>query len=119
MAFFTYIMASRRNGTLYIGHTEDMAKRLYEHREKLRPGFTAKYAVTQLVWYEIHDTRDGALARERAMKEWKRRWKLELIERHNPGWRDLAGDFFDTSDQVPAFLASLDHKKPGSRLPPG
>ena len=89
MAFFTYIVASRRNGTLYTGSTEDLIKRVAEHRDKLHPGFTSRYGVALLVWYEIHETRDAAFVRECPIKEWKRVWKLELIERKNPAWVDL------------------------------
>ena len=89
MACFTYIVASRRNGTLYTGSTDDLIKRVAEHRDKLRPGFTSRYGVALLVWYEIHETRDAAFVRERQIKEWKRVWKLELIERKNPAWADL------------------------------
>ena len=89
MAFFTYIIASRRNGTLYTGSTDDLIRRVAEHRDKLRPGFTSRYGVAILVWYELHETRDTAFRRERQIKEWKRVWKLELIEGKNPGWLDL------------------------------
>jgi putative endonuclease len=89
MAFYVYILASRRNGTLYIGSTDDLARRVWEHREKSLSGFTADYGVDQLVWYEQHDTRETAFQRERRMKKWNRVWKLELIERLNPDWRDL------------------------------
>ena len=89
MAFYVYILASRRNGTLYIGSTDDLARRVWEHKEKSRSGFTADYGVDQLVWYEQHDTRETAFQRERRMKKWNRVWKLELIERLNPDWRDL------------------------------
>jgi putative endonuclease len=82
-------MASRRNGTLYVGHTDDLAKRVFEHREKVRKGFTAKYGVTQLVWFEYHEDRENAFRRERQIKEWQRAWKLRLIEAENPDWRDL------------------------------
>jgi len=92
MAFYTYILASGRNGTLYIGSTDSLIDRVVQHREKLRPGFTARYDVDLLVWYEIHDTREDAFRRERQMKKWNRAWKIELIERHNPGWRDLFDD---------------------------
>jgi putative endonuclease len=90
--FYTYIVASKRNGTLYTGSTDSIVRRAYEHREKLRPGFTARYGVSTLVWYEPHDTRDGAFRRERQIKEWRRVWKLRLIEEHNPTWRDLYDD---------------------------
>ena len=87
--FYVYILASRPNGTLYTGSTDDLLKRVVEHREKLRGGFTAKYEVSRLVWYEHHGTRDEAFRRERQIKEWRRTWKLDLIERMNPAWDDL------------------------------
>ncbi|MFB7879575.1 GIY-YIG nuclease family protein [Brevundimonas diminuta] len=87
--FYVYILASRPNGTLYTGSTDDLLKRVAEHREKLRGGFTAKYAVSRLVWYEVHDSRGAAFVRERRIKEWRREWKLDLIERMNPAWADL------------------------------
>ncbi len=84
-----YIMASRRNGTLYIGVTSNLAKRAYEHREGLVPGFTERYRCKLLVWYEIHDRIETAITREKNLKRWYRAWKLALIERANPTWRDL------------------------------
>ena len=92
MSFFTYIMASGPYGTLYTGSTDDLAKRVYEHREKVRQGFTAKYGVDKLVWFQNFETREGAFRRERQIKEWKRRWKVELIEALNPQWEDLGED---------------------------
>ena len=92
MTFYTYIMASGPYGTLYVGMTDNLRKRAYEHREGLRSGFTKKYGVKQLVWYEAHETREGAFLRERRIKEWKRKWKIELIEAENSGWRDLHDD---------------------------
>ena len=89
MAFYTYILASQRNGTLYVGSTDDIGARVWQHKEKVRAGFTAKYCVHMLVWYEAFDTREGAFQRERRIKKWRRVWKLELIERTNPGWTDL------------------------------
>ncbi|HRD47688.1 MAG TPA: GIY-YIG nuclease family protein [Caulobacter sp.] len=89
MAFYTYIMASGPYGTLYIGHTDSLARRAWQHREKQRPGFTAKYGVVRLVWYEVHDTREGAKAHERRLKKWNRAWKIRLIEALNPRWLDL------------------------------
>ncbi|MGX1100972.1 GIY-YIG nuclease family protein [Amorphus sp. MBR-141] len=89
MAFYVYILASGPNGTLYTGMTDDLARRIYEHREKVRPGFTRAHGVATLVWYEGHDTREAAFVRERQIKKWRRRWKLELIEAINPIWRDL------------------------------
>jgi putative endonuclease len=90
VSFYVYILASRRNGTLYIGQTDTLTRRLWEHRDHIRPGaFTERYGVTRLVHVETFETRDAAKARERAMKKWNRLWKLELIERTNPGWKDL------------------------------
>jgi putative endonuclease len=89
MAFYAYILASGPYGTLYTGSTDDLSRRLYEHREKIRPGFTARYNVTRLVWYEPYETREGAFRRERRIKEWRRRWKVELVESMNPTWADL------------------------------
>jgi putative endonuclease len=89
LAFFVYIVSSARNGTLYIGMTDDLARRIWEHKEKISAGFTAKYGCDKLVWYETHETREGAFTRERQLKEWRRRWKLRLIEADNPAWLDL------------------------------
>ena len=93
MAFFTYIVASQRNGTLYTGSTDNLIKRINEHREGRFGGFTDRYGVAMLVWYEVHETRHAAFLRERQIKEWKRVWKLELIEKTNPGWIDLIDTF--------------------------
>ena len=84
-----YILASKRNGTLYVGVTSNLAKRVWEHREQLVEGFTRKYGVHELVYYEIHDDMISAITREKQIKKWNRAWKLRLIERHNPEWRDL------------------------------
>jgi putative endonuclease len=89
MSFYTYILASGPYGTLYAGSTDDLSKRVYEHREKMRAGFTAKYGVTKLVWFEGHESRENAFRRERQIKEWRRKWKIELIESFNPHWDDL------------------------------
>lgn len=86
---FVYIMASRRNGTLYIGVTSDLLKRVWEHREGLIEGFTKKYGCKMLVWFEQHDDIEAAITREKQMKEWKRAWKLRVIEEKNPDWDDL------------------------------
>lgn len=87
-----YILASKRNGTLYIGVTSDLAARMYEHRERLVPGFTRRYAIKTLVWYEHHIHIEDAIQREKSLKRWLRKWKLALIERANPEWRDLYAD---------------------------
>jgi putative endonuclease len=89
MAFYVYILASQRNGTLYIGYTDDLSRRLIEHRAGTLSRFASKYGVLSLVYYEEHESRDAAWNRERAMKKWRRAWKIELIERFNPGWDDL------------------------------
>ncbi|MBI5178900.1 MAG: GIY-YIG nuclease family protein [Nitrospinae bacterium] len=88
-SYFVYILASKRNGTLYIGVTNNLARRVYEHKNNLLEGFTKKYGVSLLVYYEqIFDVR-SAIAREKQMKKWNRAWKLKLIEKSNPQWEDL------------------------------
>ena len=87
--FFVYILASEKQGTLYAGVTSDLARRVFEHREGLYDGFTKKYSVKRLVWYEVHDTAASAIGREKAIKKWKRQWKIDLIEAENPDWFDL------------------------------
>jgi len=91
MSFFVYILGSGPYGTLYIGSTDDLAKRVYDHKQKARPrSFTAKYGVDRLVWFETFEMRENAFRRERQMKEWRRRWKIALIEEMNPRWDDLS-----------------------------
>ena len=84
-----YILASDKNGTLYTGVTSDLVKRIWEHKNGSTEGFTKKYDVHTLVWYEQHETMESAINREKTIKKWNRAWKLELIEESNPGWRDL------------------------------
>jgi putative endonuclease len=84
-----YILASKRNGTLYTGVTSNIVKRIWEHKNNQVEGFTKRYNVHHLVWYEIHDTMESAITREKRLKRWKRKWKLELIESKNPEWQDL------------------------------
>ncbi len=84
-----YIMASKKNGTLYVGVTSNLVKRIWEHKNNMVEGFTKRYGVHQLVWYELHASMESALAREKRLKDWKRAWKLELIEKNNPDWQDL------------------------------
>lgn len=86
---WTYILASQRMGTLYTGSTRDLVKRVYEHKESLLPGFTRRYGVTKLVWFEAHDCVASAYGRERQIKRWRRDWKIALIEADNPHWDDL------------------------------
>ena len=87
-----YLLASRKNGALYTGVTSDLIKRVHEHREGVVPGFTKKHGIKRLVWFEQHSTMEHAITREKRIKKWLRRWKLELIENDNLGWRDLAED---------------------------
>ena len=88
--YFVYILASGRNGTLYVGVTNDLGRRLGEHKEKLVAGFTRRYSVDILVWYEIHNDINAAIEREKQIKGWNRAWKVRLIEENNYGWNDLA-----------------------------
>ncbi|MEE9441980.1 MAG: GIY-YIG nuclease family protein [candidate division Zixibacteria bacterium] len=87
--YYIYIMASERNGTLYIGVTNDLVRRAYEHKNKLIEGFTKKYGIHKLVYFEQTSDVESAIAREKQMKKWNRKWKLRLIEESNPGWKDL------------------------------
>lgn len=89
---YVYILASQKNGTLYIGLTSDLIKRIWEHKNKFVPGFTNKYNVTILVHYEIFNDITLAAAREKRLKEWKRQWKIDLIQKNNPDWKDLYHD---------------------------
>jgi len=84
-----YVLASKRNGTLYVGVTSDLVKRVWEHKDDLVEGFTSKYSVHLLVYYEMHEDMLGAITREKQIKKWNRSWKLKLIERDNPEWKDL------------------------------
>jgi putative endonuclease len=87
--FFAYLRASKPQGTLYIGSTSDVVRRVWEHKVKAIPGFTARGSVDRLVWFERHDTLETAMQREKRVKSWKRAWKIELIEKDNPHWIDL------------------------------
>ncbi|MDD9913029.1 MAG: GIY-YIG nuclease family protein [Rhodospirillaceae bacterium] len=89
MAYYVYILASSRNGTLYVGLTNDLARRVYEHKQGLADGFTKRHGVKTLVYVEAHQNIDDARTRENRLKSWRRGWKLALIERDNPDWRDL------------------------------
>ena len=84
-----YILSSNRNGTLYIGVTSDLGQRVWQHKNDLVGGFTRRYGVHDLVWYEVHETMESAITRVNALKRWKRAWKIELIEKSNSMWRDL------------------------------
>jgi putative endonuclease len=89
VAYYVYILASRRDGAIYVGITNDLVRRTYEHRSKAVPGFTAKYNITRLVWFEIYDDLISAISREKESKKWKRAWKVQLVEKTNPTWDDL------------------------------
>ena len=89
MDYFVYLMASRKNGTLYVGVTNDLVRRVYEHRNGLLEGFTSRYAVHTLVWFESTPSITAAIHKEKQIKNWTRAWKVALIEKSNPAWRDL------------------------------
>jgi putative endonuclease len=84
-----YLLASQRNGTLYVGVTSDLVQRIWQHKNDLAEGFTKRYGVHMLVWYEECGTMEAAISREKAIKEWKRAWKIRLIENRNPEWKDI------------------------------
>lgn len=88
-SYYVCILASRRDGAIYVGITSDLVKRVYEHRGKFVPGFTSRYNITRLVWFELHDDPIAAISREKELKKWRRAWKIALIEKINPEWRDL------------------------------
>ena len=92
-SYYVYILANRRNGTLYIGVSKNLERRMYEHQHGLLPGFTEKYGVTRLVYFEHTELVEAAIAREKQLKRWNRQWKIELIEKDNPEWRDLSEDW--------------------------
>jgi putative endonuclease len=89
MAYYVYLLASKKHGTLYLGVTNNLVRRGYEHRTKAAGGFTARYGVDKLVWFEIYDDIITAIEREKELKKWRRDWKIRLIEEQNPGWVDL------------------------------
>jgi len=89
LAYYVYLLASRRHETLYLGVTNDLVRRVYEHKTKAAPGFTKRYSVDRLVWFEIHDEILSAIAREKELQKWRRDWKVRLIEETNPNWVDL------------------------------
>jgi len=92
LSYYVYLLASGRNGTLYVGVTSDLVKRVFEHKNDLADGFTKKYAVHDLVWFESTISVEEAIRKEKQIKDWKRAWKIELIEKGNPQWRDLYAD---------------------------
>ena len=111
-----YIMASKRNGTLYTGVTSDLVQRVWQHRESMIPGFASRYGCRMLVWYELHDEMTAAIAREKQIKAGSRNKKLALIEAMDPGWRELCDDLL--SADIPAIvIASQRQSNPGPVLP--
>jgi putative endonuclease len=101
--YFVYILASKRNGTLYTGVTNNLLKRIHEHKSNLVEGFAKKYNVHNLVYYEIHGNIYNAINREKQIKKWKRQWKMELIEKENPEWRDLYISLMEQMDFCSCF----------------
>jgi putative endonuclease len=89
MSYYVYILASRKDGAIYVGVTNDIVRRIYEHRRKALPSFTSKYNITRLVWFEIYDDPISAITRDKELKKWRRTWKVQLIEAQNPEWKDV------------------------------
>jgi len=87
--FYVYLTASKKHGTLHLGVTNDLVRRIYQHKSKAVPGFTSRHNVVRLVWYEVYDDPTNAIAREKDIKKWRRDWKIRLIEEENPDWQDL------------------------------
>jgi putative endonuclease len=87
--YYVYLLASHKNGTLYLGVTRDLVRRTYEHKQKIVPGFTKRYGIARLVWFKCYDDPLNAIAREKEIKKWRREWKIELIEKANAEWHDL------------------------------
>ena len=110
--YYVYIVASGRNGTIYVGSTDNLSKRIWEHKTKARAGFTKAYGCDRLVWFESFSSRPNAFRRERQIKEWRRSWKLLLIEEDNPTWREL----YDGLNGEPDPDGAL---RSGSRHSPG
>jgi putative endonuclease len=98
--FCVYILASKRHGVLYTGVTSNLLQRTYMHKNRMIPGFTKRYGVHKLVFFERHDNAISAIHREKCIKKWYRAWKILLIEKHNPGWRDLSDDIISTGSPL-------------------
>jgi putative endonuclease len=108
-----YLMTNRRNGTLYVGVTSDLMQRVWQHREGTVAGFTSRYDVCRLVWFEMHATMEHAIQREKRMKKWLRDWKIRLIEEGNPDWRDLAADLGFEPHRVQFEIINPRHPRAG------
>ncbi|WP_407949412.1 GIY-YIG nuclease family protein [Parvibaculum sp.] len=104
--YYVYILASGRNGTLYIGVTNDIQRRISEHREETGKGFTSRYGVKHLVWYEVHSEARAAIQREKNLKHWPRAWKVALVEETNHSWRDLYSELFELCEERRRLLAA-------------
>ena len=102
--YYVYILTNRKNGTLYIGVTNNLIKRVFEHKNKVFKGFTEKYDINKLIYYECYDNIEYAIQREKRMKKWNRNWKIELIEKNNKEWKDLYLDLF----QLKILMTSRD-----------
>jgi len=89
ISYYVYLLASRKDGTLYLGVTRDLVRRIYQHKTKPTPEFASRYDIRRLVWFEVYDDPTTAIAREKEIKKWRRQWKIELIEKYNAAWRDL------------------------------
>lgn len=115
--YFVYIMASQKNGTIYIGQTDDLVNRAHAHKSGEIKGFTRQYKCYDLVWFETHETRSSAFKRERQMKEWNRKWKLRRIEDMNPNWHDLTLELSEAlvSDERRRFPSDLHLTQVGPR----
>lgn len=109
-SYFVYILASKRNGTLYIGVTNNLIRRVLEHKDKIFKGFTSKYCIDKLVHFETFHQISDAIRREHNLKTWKRKWKLSLIENNNKSWKDLFFDLVD-EDQIKAIRESLKYRE--------
>lgn len=114
-SYYVYILASKRNGTLYIGVTNDLLRRVFEHKKKFFKGFTSRYKVDKLVYFEETDDISAAIQREKQLKKWERKWKLELIEKINPDWNDLYYEYGGTDDLYDEYYEEL--KKSGMMKP--
>ena len=101
--FYVYMLASKRNGTLYLGVTSDIVKRVWQHKNGPAEGFTKKYGIKRLVYYEIHEDAENAMKREKQLKKWRRAWNVELVEEKNSEWRDLFVCRYMSIDWIPAF----------------
>jgi putative endonuclease len=109
-SYFVYILASKKNGTLYIGVTNNLVRRVIEHKEKLVKGFTYNYNVDKLVYYEVFESRELAIRREKAVKKWYRNWKIELIEQSNKNWEDLLNNIA-SDEEIKSMKKYLREKK--------